>query len=67
MKALARAAAKGRRFLLAAAVIVWLIADRAARDVVLVAAAIAVTGTVMWVTFLVVKAKHPKEDEGDIP
>lgn len=61
-----KAIAKSWRLVLAAVVVVWLLADRAARNAALLGAAAIVTATVMWITYAIVKAKHPRDEEGDV-
>ena len=60
-----RAAAPAWRLLLALAVVVWLVADRSARDVVLVTAAVLVVALTIWGTSTLVRRRYPLEHPED--
>ena len=60
-----RAIAKGWRLVLAAVVVIWLLADHAALDAVLLAAAVVTVAVVMWGTAVVVRHRHPLEHPTD--
>lgn len=60
-----RAIAKGWRYVAAAIVIIWLLADRTARDAVILAAAVVAVAVVMWGTAVIVRHRHPIERPED--